>query len=437
MVAANGMALPNTCSAGTFFGSTLVRIAFVDLLFSWPPRGGASVDLYHSASELQRIGHTVHLFGLRDPASWERGVFEPEQLPFGATRLDLSAGSLDKTTTPARIRELVDAWGPDIVIVCDGFFLKPYIILALAHHRVAARYYAHEMACHRDILRFKEGAPCPNHYLHTPELCRKCALDSLGPGIRSGSSLAWTSEYLAAEAYGPAYYGVVESALRSLDAAIVYNPTMASLLEPWCPRVHVVPGGVDPEAFPYASMPGHEIKTILMTGRAEDPAKGLGVLLEAGKKLRERRQDFEVVATAPEDYPGPDWFRPAGWREHGSLPRLYAKADVVVAPSVWDEPFGMVALEAMAVGRPVCASKVGGLQTIVEHTKTGFLFERNDSTELSRALEMLIDNPAMATKMGLAGRSRVEEHFTWERVVRGHFGAILAHLLADAKKGQA
>jgi len=414
-----------------------VRIAFVDLLFSWPPKGGASVDLHHTAAELQEAGHTVHLFGVRDPASWERDGFDPAGLPFGATRLDIAPGGLDPVRTPARLRELVDAWGPDCVLVCDGFFLKPYVILALSHHRIAARYYAHEMACHRDILRFKDGAPCPKHYLETPDTCRKCALEALAPALRSGGSSAWVSEYRAARAYAPEYHATVEAAYRALDAAIVYNETMADLLRPWCPRVHVVPGGVDPDAFPHVPLqwkPDDEGGTIFMAGRAEDPAKGLGVLLEAGKMLRERRTDFEIAATAPEDYPGPPWFRPLGWRSHGSLPRLYAKARAVVVPSIWDEPFGMVALEAMATGRPVCAARVGGLQDIVAHTKTGFLFDRGNSAELSRALELLLDNPTMARNLGDAGRQRVEEHYTWERVVKGHYGAVLAHLLTARKK---
>lgn len=413
-----------------------MRIAFVDLLFSWPPRGGASVDLYHTATELECAGHTVHLFGLRDPESWERGVFDPEALPFGATRLDLQPGQLHRVHTPARLAELVDTWGPDLVIVGDGFFLKPYLILALQHHRIAARYYAHEMACHRDILRFKDGAPCPKHYLETPEDCRRCALEGLAPHIRAGNKLAWLQEYLVAEAYAPNYYAITEQAYRALDAAIVYNEGMAVLLKPWCARVHVVPGGVDPEAFPFENIQANDDgrKIILMTGRAEDPAKGLDVLMEAGKIVAERRDDFEIWVTVPEDYPGPAWFRPLGWRAHDGLARLYAKAHAVVVPSIWDEPFGMVALEAMSVGRPVCASRVGGLQHIIEHTKTGFLFDRGDSHELARALEMLLENPAMAAKLGLAARKRVEEHYTWEQVVRGHYGGILAHMLAAPRK---
>ena len=57
-----------------------MRIALVDLLFCWPPHGGADVDCFNVASELQAAGHEMHLFGLSVPDSWERGAFSPERL---------------------------------------------------------------------------------------------------------------------------------------------------------------------------------------------------------------------------------------------------------------------------------------------------------------------------------------------------------------------
>jgi glycosyltransferase involved in cell wall biosynthesis len=412
-----------------------MRLAFVDLLFSWPPHGGADVDLLHVLVHLQHAGHEVRLFGVRDTASWERGAFAAESLPFPAERLDFAPRQFTRAGVCARIRAAVDRWQPDAVMLCDGFFLKPYVALALAHYPLATRYYAYEMACHRDILRFKQGAPCPNAYLHTADTCRRCAADHLGPVIRGGHLLAWQQEYLAAAAYRPRYHADLKAALRATRIAVVYNETMADLLRPFCAQVAVVPGGVNARQYafqpPPARAPGAP-KIILMAGRGEDPAKGAAVLLRAGEILRARRSDFEVHITMPEDSPGPDWMRAVGWQDADGLRARYRDADICVVPSVWDEPFGLVALEAMASGRPVCASRVGGLRDIVAHRQTGFVFPAGDATELATQLALLLDNPDLRARMGEAGRRRVEAGYTWGHVVNRHYPPVLEALVGTA-----
>lgn len=405
-----------------------MRLAFVDLLFSWPPNGGADVDLYQVALGLQRAGHDVRLFVVHEEGNWERGSFEPDGLAVPATRLDFAAGRLDAPEICARLRAVVDTWQPDVVFLCDGYFLKPLVALALAHHPLVLRYYAHEMACHRDILRYKEGAVCPNAYLRTPDVCRQCALEFHKPALRRYELNAWRSEYLMAEAYAPGYHAITREALRRARAGIVYNGGMQRLLEPHCPRTVAIPGGVDPDAFPPTPPPvraPEDTKTILFPGRGEDPAKGLSVLLEACDRLLEERADFCVVATMPQDQCSAPYVRAVGWASRGEMATLYQEADCVVVPSVWDEPFGLVAVEAMASARVVCASRVGGLQEIVAHMETGFTFERGDSAELAKQLSIVLDNPGLRAQMGTAARRRVEAHFTWDRIVQQHYLPLL------------
>ena len=408
-----------------------MRLAFVDLLFSWPPNGGADVDLFQVASGLQRVGPDVRLVVGPEAGAWERGAFAPEGFPRPATRVDFPPGGLHAGEVAARLKTVVDTWRPDIVFLCDGYFLKPHVALALAHHPLVLRYYAHEMACHRDILRFKDGAVCPNAYLKTPDLCRECALDFHRPALRRMEMNAWRAEYLAARAYAPEYYNVAKAALQKARAGIVYNRGMQALLEPQCARTLVVPGGVDPGNYPFTPPPERqagELKTILMPGRAEDPAKGLAVLLEACEKLRGEREDFELVATMPQDLCESEYVRAVGWAGRDEMPALYQQADVCVVPSIWEEPFGLVAVEAMASGRPVCASRVGGLQEIVQHMHTGFLFDRGDSSELAKQLSLLLDNPGLRREMGAAGRARVELEYTWDIIVQRHYQPLIASL---------
>ena len=408
-----------------------MRLAVADLLFCWPPHGGADVDLFHVADGLCRAGHDLHLFGLHIPGSWERGAFHPETLPFPATRIDIPRSAFKAEYVAHRIAEAVDAWRPEAVLLADGFFLKPYLVQALAHYPLVSRYYAHEALCHRDILRFKNGQPCPKDYFATPEDCRRCALAHLGPDIARGRPSAWIEEYLAAHAYAPDYYGKARESLRQIRAAVVSNGTIKQSLAPYCPEVFCIPGGVDTGLFsftPCEAKNDRDCKTILMSGRGEDPAKGLAVLLDAGERLRAHRSDFEIWVTVPEDTPLPSWARPLGWRDQAALAESYRHADICVVPSIWDEPFGLIALEAMASGRPVCASRVGGLQDIVADGETGHLFPRGDSAVLASHLDRLLDNPAERTRLGTAGRRRAETEYAWDTIIQRHYLPLLDFL---------
>jgi len=408
-----------------------MRVAFVDILFSWPPNGGADVDLYHTAAGVHELGHEVHLFGVHGEGSWERGNFEPGALPFPATRIDLPPRHVNRRVLPARLREAVDAWRPDAVFVGDGFFLKPYVIEALAHHALAARYYAYELACPRDFRLFKDGAPCPMDYLHTPDVCRPCTLLGVGPEIRRWRFLSWTHEYVAARAFMPGYHRRLTAALRRCRAVIVYNRIQKRHLEGIHGDVRVVPGGVNAVAFTCAPAPQRaqgERAIILMAGRVEDPTKGLQTLRDAGSRLAAERSDFEIRATHTDPSLDCDWFKAVGWHSREGLRELYGQADVCVVPSIWEEPFGMVAVEAMACGRPVCASRVGGLQDIVVDGDTGFLFEREDSEGLAQCLRRLLDDRDLRGRMGAAARKRVETEYDWRRIVAKHCAPLLEDL---------
>lgn len=400
-----------------------MRIAFVDLLFSWPPHGGGDVDVYHVAAGAQAMGHEVRLFAARDEDTWERGRIAEGCTPFPTEVLAFSGGEFNARQVASSFRAAVDAWGPDAVFVGQGFLMKPAVILALAHYPIVSRLHAHEGACQRDMLRFMNGATCPNCYLDTPDTCRRCAVELLGAQIRSQRQNAWLREYVGAEAYRAGYHTVFSDALRAVRVAVVYNSGMITPLGRLPGAVRVIPSGVDADRFlpvPPVNRGGGK-KVILMAGRAEDPAKGFAVLAEAARRLWEKRQDFEVRATLPQDMGEGPWLRPLGWVEHSEMPRLYAEADLCVVPSVWDEPWGLVALEAMAAERPVCASRAGGLAEIVVDGETGLLFERGNAGALAAALARLLDDAALRRRMGEAGRARVLAEFSWNAVMEKHY----------------
>jgi glycosyltransferase involved in cell wall biosynthesis len=100
---------------------------------------------------------------------------------------------------------------------------------------------------------------------------------------------------------------------------------------------------------------------------------------------------------------------------HENVPALLAELDVVALPS-WTEGLPMVLLEAMAAGRPVVATPVGGTPELVVDGETGLLVPPRDAQALAAALKRVLDDRELAQRLGEAGRRRVSERFTLARM---------------------
>ncbi len=145
--------------------------------------------------------------------------------------------------------------------------------------------------------------------------------------------------------------------------------------------------------------------------------KGVHILLEAARKT-----GLKVVIAGD----GPDrqeLQRQAGAMTNieflGSTPNdrvleYMRKATAVVVPSVWWEPFGMVAIEPQGLGTPVIASNTGGLAELVIHGKTGLLVTPGDVNELAHAMQRLADNKKEVAHMGQLAKRRFETQFKIE-----------------------
>ncbi len=155
------------------------------------------------------------------------------------------------------------------------------------------------------------------------------------------------------------------------------------------------------------------------------PDKGLDHLITA---LGEIRTPFRAVIAG--QGPAETWLRAktraeglgdrvhfTGWLDSGGVETLYARADLVVCPSVWDEPFGLVGIEAMAHAKPVVAFRVGGIPEWLEDGVTGFLVPRKDTSAMAAAIERLLQDPPLRERLGQAGRVTVRERFNRERHV--------------------
>ncbi len=170
-------------------------------------------------------------------------------------------------------------------------------------------------------------------------------------------------------------------------------------------RIDVIPNGVElpSEAVNEEADPPE----VLFVGRLS-PEKGIDELADATPGL-----NLVVAGDGPlrGRIPGA-----LGSVSDAERDRLYRRAAVVVCPSR-REGFGMVCAEAMAHGKPVAASAVGGLLDLVVDGETGLLVPPRDPAALRRALERLLADPELRRRLGRAGRARVAMLCDWGRVV--------------------
>jgi glycosyltransferase involved in cell wall biosynthesis len=120
---------------------------------------------------------------------------------------------------------------------------------------------------------------------------------------------------------------------------------------------------------------------------------------------------------------------------HTDTINFYRGAAVVVVPSVWLEPFGIPTIEAMACGVPVVSTFSGGISEIVEQARTGILVARGDARAMALAISRVLDDLVLARAMGVAGRQRAIERFSWDVVSRRLADLIERLFVVDGGQG--
>jgi glycosyltransferase involved in cell wall biosynthesis len=116
---------------------------------------------------------------------------------------------------------------------------------------------------------------------------------------------------------------------------------------------------------------------------------------------------------------------------------MYAALDVCVLPVRKPEGLGNVLIEAMAMGKPLVGSAIGGIPEIIEDGKNGFLVEANDAGALAGALERLLADPALCRRMGQEGRRRFDESFEFSAFFSklwSVYGSVLARHAAAGSR---
>ena len=215
------------------------------------------------------------------------------------------------------------------------------------------------------------------------------------------------------------------------DACIFVSDTIrqrALKWIPWLSNTHVVHNGADESMFfPALRSNGssNAIPTVLFVGRVI-PAKGVHVLVEAMRILQHREVNIRCrivgasflhgskvtsyVRSLQERRPTNVEF--IGFCPQAKIGEQYRAADILCCPSVWQEPFGNVNIEAMACGIPVVATRVGGIPEIASAGGI-LLVEPNSAEELADALQRLAEDESFRAAVAGQGLAAFRNRFTW------------------------
>ncbi len=377
--------------------------------------GGMNVYVRELARELGRRGVEVDVF-----TRWrEREDPQIQSLGDHARVVHLLAGPIgyySKLDVYQRLREFIDR------LLEFGRAEGRAYDLIHSHYWLSA-----EVA---EFVRREWDVPVVQMF-HTLGLVKSQVLDD---GLNGESPARTAAERAAAR-----------SSDRIVAASEIELADLASLYEADPAKIRVIPLGVDTHVFrPLRQADARAAlardaceDTVLFVGRIEQ-IKGIDVLLEAVGELLRRRPDLRrrvclvVVGGAIDpNADGSESEKVAELRrmvgEHGirdnvdfvgsvdqrELSLYYAAADVCAVPSL-TESFGLVALEAMACGTPVVATRVGGLQTVVT-SESGLLVPPGDASALADAIAELLDDQELRVRLSAGARARAQA-FTWSRV---------------------
>jgi glycosyltransferase involved in cell wall biosynthesis len=255
---------------------------------------------------------------------------------------------------------------------------------------------------------------CVNgQFLNHGTECTRCIDGNFWPAVRT---VCWRDSRIACAVTGMTLARVRRlKVFEKVAAWIVLSDAQKELhLRMGLPEktLHVVPHflSVQREKPSEISEDGYA----LFLGRLS-PEKGVRQLLAAWKKVRSPHARLVIAGTGFEeeqmrslarDLPTVD-FR--GFVDRSRHDDLWAKAKFLIVPSVWLEPFGLVALEAMAHGRPLVVSKLGALPEIVG--EAGIVVDPTRADELAAACDALFADHRLAQRMGHSGFVRMKMHY--------------------------
>ncbi|HEY8518630.1 MAG TPA: glycosyltransferase family 4 protein [Gammaproteobacteria bacterium] len=393
--------------------------------------GGSEAVMLAEREFLRASGVEVVDFAMHDdrnpPSPYASWFVANQRYGEGGSAAERLKTALKLIHSPEAVRKigaLIDATRPDLVH-CHNIYhqLTPSIIGAARRRGVPVVLTLHDYkpVC-PTYLRLRHGAPCSACLDGGPfnVVRHRCADGSLA-----------RSALLYAEA-------VVQRLLRSyeqVDTFIAPSEFMRAAVTRRFPpeRVRLLYNGVDTRAITPAD---GDAGYVLYLGRLS-AEKGIETLLEAHEGIADR-VPLRIAGTGPLEAPLRARYPRAQFLGHlsgAAIDEAIRGAALIAVPSRWYENCPISVLEAMAHGKPVVASAIGGIPELVVHEETGLLFPPGDGRALADCLMRLMADASLRRRFGRAGRARVERRFSLE----GHNAALLGtykEVLESRRQGQ-
>ncbi|QNS06519.1 glycosyltransferase family 4 protein [Streptomyces xanthii] len=388
--------------------------------------GGQGVYVRHLSRELARLGHRVEVIGSQPYPVLDEGEdlhgLSLTELP----SLDLYR-SPDPFRTPKRdeYRDWVDAL--EVGTMWTGGFPEPLTFSLRARRHLRARRGDFDVVHDNQTLGYgllgDLGAPLVSTIHHPITVDRQLELDAAADWKRRMSVRRWY-----------AFTRMQKRVARKLPSVLTVSGTsrdeIVEHLGVRPGRIRVVHIGADTDLFSpdpaIAEVPGR----IVTTSSADVPLKGLVYLVEALAKVRAEQPDAHLVVVGKRAEDGPVAQAIERYGLEGAvefvkgisdqeLVDLVRSAQVACVPSLY-EGFSLPAAEAMATGTPLVATTGGAIPEVAgPDGETCLAVPTGDAGALAAALTRLLDDPALRTRLGAAGRARVLDRFTWARAAQG------------------
>jgi glycogen(starch) synthase len=375
------------------------------LAWDFPPRtGGAAAHVDGLTRALGRIGHQVVVLTVGVP-----GTTSEQSLPVGGDghAVRVLRANVDLPWIPDEFHVASSASACHHLVQLSTQFATPG-----SEAWVPDAVHAHnwEVAWAADTLAALFDAPLVTTFHSTT---RGQHGGSLPPG--EPSTIHAVESWLA------------HSSIHVIASSKFMAREIVSGFELPAERVHRIPNGIDPAWWASGDHPSGRAPMVLAWGRVQYE-KGFQVLARAMSTLRSRVPGIECIIAGrgsylPElqsqvDIEGvSDIVRLIGFVPDEKLRSGVHRAGCVVIPSLY-EPFGIVALEALAGGAPLIAARTGGLAELIDGTGAGMLFEPGNADELATCIEMVLTDAELAQSMRERAAELLAARYSWAAIAR-------------------
>jgi glycosyltransferase involved in cell wall biosynthesis len=366
----------------------------------WTRDGGISAHVQTSATVLAEHGLDVRVLAAR--------IESTEEVP-GVTLYRCPDLFHAEVPMQERIGEAL-SFDPDVIHLHQVDL--PDVVQAMrvsAPVLISAHVYS---ACPSGLYYFRPGHECTRG--HGPG----CAFNLIARGCAHTANLKplptrYKNSARRADALKSA--DLVVSYSSSVDRHLAANGLLRRRIVPFPATIAAIEGA------------GHDARRRVVFAGRMVRHKGIAVLIRAAREVDAEfvicgdGREMQAMRRLARRTNVQDRVTFRGWLSSEQLAWEFAQASVVVIPSLWPEPFGLVGIEALAAGRPVIASATGGIEDWLDDGVSGLCVKPGDVGELVQALNELLADPDRQRTMGIAGRESVNARFSPSR----HVAAML------------